>query len=351
MFGHANPWVLFTERGLESVNAVENDSNNQAQPNLCEGINGIPFGGDPGWVRPMGAPTRTRRSCKRGQVLPDLNYKTNPFVTHTDAVQPLQPRRQRVRDARQAVRHLLASGNFEHFQDVDDPIGVENEHSMIELEWERSGVPFYAYPAQSDRITVWGLHVWDCGHGEDHIEVIPTRRPKQSHHNRPPDRLPDRDPLARRLGGVPQHRGDQRPRPVAADRQEGPGPLVVVRVHRPQGVATTLPSTPLGNTPVQATVADAFFSTYGGNIPESLNGCDDSTAVPDETVDAPCLSNFGEDFGGPSRCSTRTTCSLCRAAEASTGSSWCGSRWIGVVTCRTALEPAGRQRRGRVRSR
>ena len=39
-----------------------------------------------------------------------------------------------------------------------------------------------------------------------------------------------------------------------------------------------------------------FLQHYGGNIPESLNGCDDSTAVPDETVDAPCLSNFGEDW-------------------------------------------------------
>ena len=100
VFGHANSCALHRAR-LESVNAVENDSNNQAQPNLCEGINGIPFGGDPGWVRTNGSPDLNTLFVRFAlQVLPDLNYKTNPFVTHTDAVQPLQPRHQRVRDAR-----------------------------------------------------------------------------------------------------------------------------------------------------------------------------------------------------------------------------------------------------------
>ena len=178
------------------------------------------------------APIRTRPSCEaRGQVLPDLNYKTNPFVTHTDA-----PFNHYSHDINVFVtldkpfRQLLASGNFEYVQDGGDPIGVENEHSMIEMEWERSGVPFFAYPAQSDRITVWGPHVWDCGHGEVAHRLrhtIPTTLSSTQ--------LPHRDPLARRLGVVPQHRRRQRPRPGPAGGQEGPGPVGVVRGHRPQG--------------------------------------------------------------------------------------------------------------------
>jgi len=64
-----------------------------------------------------------------------------------------------------------------------------------------------------------------------------------------------------------------------------------------QGMGTTLPSTPLHNTSVQATVADAFFSTFGGNVPESLNGCDDGGTE----VNAPCMNVDGQEWFQPLR--------------------------------------------------
>jgi hypothetical protein len=298
-FGHANEWIDETEGGLDSEDAIESASNEPGKPNLCEGINGIPFGGDPGWVRTNGSPNPNTPFVEaRGQVLPDINYKTNPFVTHTDA-----PFNHYSHDINTFVtldvpyRHLLASGNFIHFPDDGDPIGVENEHSMIELEWERSGVPFFAYPAQSDRIAVWGPHVFDCGHGEEHVELLPNP-------DDPMNPIVIVHPTAFRteihspVGWVSFRntaaKSDRDQTPPAGKANQDPWIWYESTDH--QGVATTLPSTPLGNTPVQATVADAFFSTYGGNIPEALNGCDDTTAISDDTVDAECLSDFGEDF-------------------------------------------------------
>ena len=188
----------------------------RASPNLCEGNIGIPFGGDPGWVRTNGSPDPDTPFVEaRGQVLPDLNYKTNPFVTHTDA-----PFNHYSHDINVFVtldepfRHLLASGNFV-FEDMGDPIGVENEHSMIEMEWERSGVPLFAYPAQSDRMTAWGPHVWDCGHGEAaHRLRHATHRPVWS------ARRTARRSIRPSAGCRSATRPRQRPRPGAAGRQE-----------------------------------------------------------------------------------------------------------------------------------
>lgn len=295
-WGHANGWISASEGGPHSSEAIESASSKPDRPNLCEGINGIPTGGDPGWTRTNGSPDPNTPFVEaRGQVLPDLSYKTNPFVTHTDA-----PFNHYSHDINVFVtldkgfRNLLASGNFEYFADLDDPVPVENEHSMLELEWERSGVPFFAYPSQSDRITAWGPHVWDCGHGQAHGEIVPGTNPPEILLHPVAFRTEIHSPVgwvSFRNTAAKSDR-DQTPPPGKADQD----PWVWYEASDHQGVATTLPSTALKNTPVQATVADAFFSTFGGNIPESINGCDDSTLVSDDTINADCLSPFGDDF-------------------------------------------------------
>ena len=204
---------------------------------------------------------------------------------------------------------------------------------MIELEWERSGVPFFAYPA-----AVRPHH----GVGPARLGLRPRRAPLRLRHRSrrpPPHRLPDRDPLARRLGVVPQHRGRSAtatsPRRRARRDQD---PWIWYEGTDHKGVATTLPSTPLGNTPVQATVADAFFSTYGGNIPEALNGCDDSTVVPrrDGRRRLPERLRRGLRVG-PAAAQPGLRVLRAGAAQAERRlDSWCGSRSTGAARCPTA---------------
>jgi hypothetical protein len=264
-------WVYDTETTLGSFQASENVFLHPERTNLCEGVLGIPFGGDPGWVRVGGSPNpHTPVVEARGQVFPDLAGanddppKTNPFVTHTD-----NPFSHYSFDLNVFVtldagyRGLLASGNFDE--------GSENERAMLEVEWERGGVPHFAWPAARDRVTIWGPHIWDCGHGDEE----PTYR-TEIH---PP------------VGWVAYRNtattGDRDQPPPPGKRTQSPWVWYEPTDH--QAAGATLPSSGLLNTPVKATVADAFFSSFGGNTVESLNGCDDSTAISDYTEDAPCL--------------------------------------------------------------
>ena len=153
-----NNWVLLGEAGHNSNEAESYD------PGDCEGVFGIPFGTDPGWVRVGGSVFPNAPFIEaRGQVLPsntgDPRYP-NPFVTHTDAFfnhysmdinafVALDP----------DYRHLLSNGNFANSF-------APHERGLIEIEWERGGVPMFAFPSTGDRMTVWGAHIWDCGHGD-----------------------------------------------------------------------------------------------------------------------------------------------------------------------------------------
>jgi hypothetical protein len=149
-----NHWVFPEETTLASSEAVEAISQGTAD-NLCEGISGILTGGDPGWVRVGGSSNPNVAFVEaRGQMLPDFSYKTNPFVNHTDA-----PFTHYSHDIDVFVtldpeyRHLLASGNFE--------LGDPNELGELEIEWERGGVPLFAYPSPHDRgVGPVGLGLW-----------------------------------------------------------------------------------------------------------------------------------------------------------------------------------------------
>ena len=271
-FAGASGWVFASDTSLSSSDGQENTDAHPDRTNLCEGTLGIPFGNDPGWARVGGNPSpHTPAVEAHGQVFPDLSdigiKKTNPFITHTD-----NPFNHHSLDINVFVtldapdRGLLGSGNFTE--------GDTNEHGEIEVEWERGGLPLFAYPSDGDRITVWGPHVWDCGHGSPDAFRTEIHPPVGWAVFRNTATDSDLDQAA-----------------PAGKRTQDPWNWYEATDH--QGTGTTLPSTGLLNTPVQATVVDTFFSSFGGNVPESLNGCDDSTIVSDDTIDADCLGIAG----------------------------------------------------------
>lgn len=281
---HPNGWVDSSETSLQSSESRE--LGDPDRPNLCEGIAGIPVGTDPGWVRVGGSPDpETPFVEATGQLLPDarsedeLNYHTNPYVTAED-----NPFNHYSKDINAFVtfdkgaptppdpyRGLLADpGNF--YQ----PANGEHEHSMLEVEWERGGVPMYAFPTAGDRITVWGPHIFDCGH--DSPEGDGRRTEIHA-------------PVGWVLYRNTASRGD-RDQPPPEDKASQ-YPWIWYEWTDRQGIGATLPATRLGSIPVQATVADAFFSTFGGNVPEALNGCDDGGVDRSgERIDAPCHKPF-----------------------------------------------------------
>jgi hypothetical protein len=263
---HDSTWVYQSEAGQISTQANENINSYPDKTNLCEDWVGIPFGYDPSWVRVSGSPDPNTPFVEAsGQLLPDLNGSTNPYVTGGDdpfthyskdlnAFLTLDP----------SDRYLLADGNFLE--------GGESDHAMLEVEWERWGVPLYAYPAAGDRMTVWGTHSWDCGHG------MPDQFRTEIH---PPVGWV----LFRNLAST----GDRDVPPPDGKRTQDP--WVWYEVTDRQGIGATLPKTPLMHTPVQATVADVFLSSFGGNAVESLDGCADEDTGSNQ-ANAPCLPTF-----------------------------------------------------------
>jgi hypothetical protein len=258
--------------------------------NGCEGIMGIPFGDDPGWVRVTRDPSPFAPITEMiGQVLdphaflpigngdgPNGIGMTNSFITYTDNTFTHYGRDFNVfLTLDVADRHFLADGNFEEY-DEDQSL---QEYASIEIEWERGALAPFAIPAIGDRLRVFGPLIFDCGHGDDGGEPQGLSYRTEIH---PPAgwviyrQTADAD-------GVPQ--GDKRLQ----------NPWVWYESTDLQGMSTTLPSTSLHDSPVQATVADAFFSSYGGNAMESLNGCDDNS----DPIDADCLlsSRFHQDNG------------------------------------------------------
>jgi hypothetical protein len=146
------------EAGHQS-NEAEDD-----HPGNCEGVVGIPFGTDPSWVRVGGNTLPDAPFVRANAQILDHNTgdtsKPNPFVTNMDvgvAHWSMDFNAFLTLDA--DSRHLLANGNFA------DSFSL-NERGILEVEWERGGFPVWAFPEENDRITVWGAHIWDCGHGD-----------------------------------------------------------------------------------------------------------------------------------------------------------------------------------------
>jgi hypothetical protein len=258
-FSHGTAWVFESEAGHSSTEAELQG------PASCEGVVGIPIGLDPGWVRVGGSTSPSTAFVEaRGQILraepaEQAKNKTNPFVTWTDV-----PMNHYSKDINifvtldPAYRYLLADGNFQTGGTPPFLTGDHNEHALLEIEWERGGIPLFAFPASGDRITVWGAHIWDCGHGDAFNLLYDDKYRTEIH---PP------------VGWV-LYRQTADADGIPTDGKRTQNPWKYYEVNDLDGIGVTLPTTGLRNTPVQATVADAFFSSFGGNAPESLNGCD-----------------------------------------------------------------------------
>jgi hypothetical protein len=272
-----NAWVHQADSPHIASNEAENET--AEFPNGCEGIMGIPFGDDPGWVRVTRDPSPLAPITEMvGQVLdphaflpigngdgPNGIGMTNAFITYTDNTFTHYGRDFNIfLTLDPAYRHFLADGNFEEY---DEGVSLQ-EYASIEIEWERGALAPFAVPAIGDRVRVYGPLIFDCGHGDDGGEPQGLSYRTEIH---PPvgwviyRQTADAD-------GVPQN-----------DKQLQ-NPWVWYESTDLQGSSATLPSTALHDTPVQATVADAFFSSYGGNVMEALNGCDDNA----DPIDAPC---------------------------------------------------------------
>jgi len=261
-----NAWVHEWE-----IDGLVQSAEAETYANGCDGKVGIPFGMSPGWVR-VGGSTDPHAPIveAQGQILDpqqyiaalgsdakDFNTKTNAFVNYTDA-----PQNHFARDLNifltldPEYRHLLSDGSFQE--------GDSNERGNMEIEWERGGIPMYAFPAMGDRLHVFGTHIFDCGHGDGFLDWIPGVTDPDIY----------RTEIHSPFGWVVYRQtADADAIPGGKDTNSpwqwyGDGDL--------QGMAVTLPTTGLLNTPVQATVADVYFSSFGGDAVESVNGCEDA---------------------------------------------------------------------------
>jgi hypothetical protein len=240
-------WAFASEAAHDSDEAIVDDLLGIPTFPGCEGVAGILFGTDPAWVR-VGLSTSPSTPFveARGQILrskpsdrdfhnPRITWKdttTNHWSMDINASLTLDP----------DYRHLMSKDEF---------------NGNLDVEWERGGVPMYAWPSTGDRMTVWGTHIWDCGHGDtyfggDYFYKTEIHAPVGwvvYRNTADADNVPDSE-TKRTRDWVWYADGDR------------------------QGSAATLLSQGTLNTPVQATVADAFFSSFGGNLPESVNGCD-----------------------------------------------------------------------------
>jgi len=263
--------VTPSSAGIEDINA------NPLALNLCEGTGdgnaAILSGGDPPWARFDGnhqpdAPF----TFAEGQILPDEGGKTNPFLTETDNFVDHW-----TKDINAFVtfdkpyRWMLGSGNF----GTGDP----NERAQLEVEWERGGVPKFAFPGPGDRIAVWGNHIWDCGHDDGGIrsEIHP----------------PVGWVLYRNTANTVDLHGTPR------EEKRHQDPWVWYESDDRQGIGATFSGTGLLDTPVQATVADSFFSTWGGQVMDALNGCWDESIINSNTINATCSLFHDHEWAQP----------------------------------------------------
>jgi hypothetical protein len=251
---HESAWVHADEVGLASATA-ETQS-----PAPCEGVTGIPFGTDPGWVRVGGSVDPNTPFVEvRGQI-----FRTH--VTHEDnSANHFSHDINVYIIPDPAYRHLMSDGDM--INEDPDELGFHN-HATMENEWEYGGIPLFAWPSRRDRIIEWGALIWDCGHGDN---------------DGPDDEDVYQTEIHPHVGWVVlRHLADADGSPMEEGKRTrnwiwyGDGDL--------QGAGASIASQGgTLSTVLQATIADAFFSSWGGDAPESINGCDGD--------DAPCTQD------------------------------------------------------------
>jgi hypothetical protein len=62
-----------------------------------------------------------------------------------------------------ASSYLVAGSRAGHTNNYW-PGFVQGERGRLHFEWESLTLPFFAWPTDGDRATIWGSWIWDCGH-------------------------------------------------------------------------------------------------------------------------------------------------------------------------------------------
>jgi hypothetical protein len=73
--------------------------------------------------------------------------------------------------------NLVPDKPFQYLIAGDKAAGTNNfapgggeEFGRLHFEWESATLPFFAWPADGDRATLWGSWIWDCGHWQSGSE-------------------------------------------------------------------------------------------------------------------------------------------------------------------------------------
>jgi hypothetical protein len=62
-------------------------------------------------------------------------------------------------------RYLIAGSKSSKTNNfASDEPGEAEEYGRLHFEWEQASLPFFAWPTDGDRATIWGSWIWDCGH-------------------------------------------------------------------------------------------------------------------------------------------------------------------------------------------
>ena len=152
-------------------------SDSQPLQDGCQRSNfGIGFNASPEWVYVYRNPTITQA---RGTVriahgaLQDAFFQHRSFDFNGNLV-PDPP-----------YRYLLGGSPARHTSNFAP--GAPNdreEFQRLHFEWESATMPFFVWPTDGDRATIWGSWIWDCGHwqaGETNSTGVTTGEHTELH--------------------------------------------------------------------------------------------------------------------------------------------------------------------------
>jgi hypothetical protein len=63
-----------------------------------------------------------------------------------------------------AFRYLVAGSPSQRTNNYASDDG--ESRGRLHFEWESATLPFFAWPTDGDRATLWGSWIWDCGHSQ-----------------------------------------------------------------------------------------------------------------------------------------------------------------------------------------
>src|SRR5947209_539807 len=160
------------------------------------------------------------------------------------------------------------NGNFARDQDF----------AKLHVEWESGSVPTFVWPAEHDRIALWGQWIWDCGHWGQGIQTPTSQQDFQ---------------------GSLQNTGDY----FLPGQIEGPPPPTLrgeqTELHPMQALVVTRAAS--WSSPQAATETDAFISSDGTHAyaEEQCASGRASAAGPGQPgapSPIPGLATYGPDF-------------------------------------------------------